>query len=200
MDTGAVPKSFHRSTAATGSHHHRGSTWHRSWPAALGGLVAAGTAYGLTDARAVAPIVAASGLVYLAAGASGRRGAAWIAFAVTFALITLQKFVGLDALPWLLALAAALLVVGIAGRRSRPWWSFPLQAAAMVVLGAIAFVALQLNPTAGGLLVAAALLGHAGWDIHHFRADRVVAQSLAQFCAVLDVLVAVFVAVLALHS
>lgn len=200
MDADSAPEALHRSTESSGSHRRRESTWRWIWPAALGVLVAAGTAYGLTDARAVAPVVAASGLVYLAAGASGRRSAAWIAFAVTFALITLQKFVGLNSLPWLLALAVVLLVIGFAGRRVRPWWAFPLQTAAMVVLGAIAFVALQLNPTAGGLLVAAALLGHAGWDIYHYRADRVVARSLAQFCAVLDILVAVFVAVLSLRS
>lgn len=179
---------------------HRVPTWRRTWPAALGVVVAAGTAYGLTDARDAAPVVAASGLVYLAAGASGRRTAAWVAFAVTFLLITLDKFAGLNALPWLFALAAVLLAVGLIGRRTRPWWSFPLQAAAMLLLGAIAYLALQLKPTAGGLLVTAALLGHAGWDIHHHRTDRVVGHSLAQFCAVLDILVGVFVAILALRS
>ncbi|QZY52140.1 hypothetical protein [Leucobacter tenebrionis] len=176
----------------------RGAAWRWIWPAALGMLVAAGTVYGLTDARDAAPVIAASGLVYLAAGASGHRAAAWIAFAATFLLITLDKFAGLDALPWLFALAAVLLAAGIAWRRVRPWWSFPLQAVAMLILGAITFVALQLSPMAGCLFVAAALLGHAIWDIHHHRVDRVVDRALARFCAVLDILVAVFVAILAL--
>ena len=179
---------------------NRTSAWGHIWPAALGVIVAAGTAYGLLDARAAAPVVAASGLVYLAAGASGRRAAAWVAFAATFALITLDKFAGIDALPWLFVLAALLLVGGLLGRRFSPWWSFPLQAAAMAVLGGAAFAALQLSPLAGGLVVAAALLGHAGWDIYHHRTDRVVDRPLAEFCAVLDILVAVFVATLALGS
>lgn len=198
MDTTAAPKQAHE--VAAEAHIHRGSTWQQIWPAALGVLVAAGTAYGLADPRDAAPVVAASGLVYLAAGTSGWRLAAWIAFAVTFLLITLEKFAGLNALPWLFALAATLLAAGLIRRRTTPWWSFPLQAAAMLALGTAAFLALQLSPMAGCLLVAAALLGHAAWDIYHHRTDRVVDHSLARFCAVLDVLVAVFVGILALRS
>lgn len=177
-----------------------GRSWRRLWPTMLGGLVAVGTAYGLTDGREVAPVVAASGLVYLAAAAAGRRWAAWAAFGVTFALITLDKFAGLDATTWILALAAALLALGIAARRTRPLWSLPLQTAAMLVLGGAALLAIRLDATIGGLLVAGALLCHAAWDIHHHRTGRVVDHSLAEFCAVLDVLVAAFVVVVALSA
>jgi hypothetical protein len=177
-----------------------GPVWRRTWPAALGVLVAAATAYGLSDGRDIALIVAASGLVYLAAAATGRRWAAWVAFGVSFPLITLDKFTGLDATPWMLALAAVLLTVGLAARRTRPWWALPLQTAAMFVLGTIALLAIHLDATVGGLLVAAALVGHAAWDIYHHRTGRVVDRSLAEFCAVLDVLVAALVAVIALTS
>ncbi|GAA2011472.1 hypothetical protein GCM10009739_24770 [Microbacterium ulmi] len=178
----------------------RNGWWQKTWPAALGMVVAAATAYGLTDGRAVAPVVAASGLVYLAAAATGRPRAAWVAFGVTIPLITVGKLTGLDVTPWLLALAAVMLVVGLARRRTRPWWALPLQTAAMLVLGAAALIAVQLNATLGGLLVATALLAHAAWDIHHHRTRRVVVRSLAEFCAVLDILVAVIVAVIALTS
>lgn len=172
--------------------------WRRAWPAALAVVVAAGTAYGLTDGRDAAPVVAASGLIYLAAAATGRRWMAWIGFAVTFALITLDKLAGVDAVPWVLALAVAMLLAGLATRRTGPWWSLPLQTAAMIVLGVIALLSMRADATAGGLLVAAALLGHSAWDVVHHRTGRVVDHSLAQFCAVLDVLVAVFVGVVAL--
>lgn len=198
MNTSEVPDMDER--VAADVHDPRGSTWRRIWPAALGVLVAAGTAYGLSDPRDAAPIVAASGLVYLAAAASGRRAAAWAAFAATFLLITLDKFAGIDALPWLFALAAALLAVGLVGRRLRPWWALPLQAAAMLVLGTVAYVALLLTPMIGGLLVAAALVAHAGWDVYHHHTGRVVDRSLAEFCAVLDVLVAVIIGALALQA
>lgn len=178
----------------------RNTIWRTVWPTALAVVVTAGTAYGLGDARNAAPVVAASGLVYLAAAATGRRQMAWIGFAVTFVLIGLAKFVGFDAVPWLLGMAGVLLVVGVVERRARPWWSFPLQAAAMLVLGGIAFIALRSDPMLGGLLVAVALLGHAAWDIYHHRTDRVVNRSLAQFCAVLDILVAALVAIMALSS
>lgn len=176
---------------------HRLPAWGRIWPAALGVLVAAGTAYRLVDAREVATIVVASGLVYLIASVFRRRSAAWIAFAVTFLLITLDKFAGLDVLPWMLALAGAALISGLALHRTHPRWSFPLQAAAMLLLSLAACAALQLDTAAGGALVAGALLAHAAWDIHHHRLDRVVSRSFAEFCAVLDVLVAAVVAVTA---
>ncbi|MDQ7879058.1 hypothetical protein Q9R08_13795 [Microbacterium sp. QXD-8] len=181
-------------------HGRAGTWWQIAWPIALAVLVAAATAYGLTDGRAVAPVVAASGLVYLAAAATQRRWAAWVAFGIAFALITLDKFADLDAMPWLLALAGVLLVVGPASRRTHPWWALPLQTAAMLVLGATAVLALQLDPTVGGLLVAAALLGHAAWDIQHHRTGRVVDHALARFCAVLDVLVAVLVGAVTLTA
>lgn len=178
----------------------KAALWRRLWPAALGVSVAAATAYELSDPRDVAPVVAASGLVYLAAAASGTRPAAWIAFAGSFVLITLDKFAGIDALPWLFALAAVLFAAGLLRRRTRPWWSFPLQSAAMLVLGVSAYIALQLAPTAGGLVVAFALLCHAAWDVHHHRTGRVVDHALAEFCAVLDVLVAILVGILALRA
>lgn len=177
----------------TTEHEPRGRLWRRTWPAALGVIVAAGTAYGLTDGRDAAPVVAASGLVYLAAAAIGRRWTAWAAFGVSSVLITLGKFTDLDVTTWMLGLAAVLLVVGLAGRRLRSWWSLPTQTAAMFVLGAVALLAVRLEATTGGLLVAAALLGHAAWDIHHHGTGRVVNRSFAEFCAVLDILVAVVV-------
>jgi len=184
------------STAASG----RRSVFSRLWPAVLGVVVAAATAYGLADARDVAPVLAASGLVYLAAAALGRPGVAWAAFGVTFVLIGVAKFVDLDPTPWMIGLAAVLAVVGLATGRGRPPWGLPLQAAAMLVLGAAALLAVRLDATAGGLVVAVGLLGHAAWDVHHHRTRRVVALSLAEFCCVLDVILAVALGVLALTA
>ncbi|MGA4508008.1 hypothetical protein ACQB6R_03125 [Propionibacteriaceae bacterium G1746] len=167
-----------------------GSPWRRSWPAALGVLVAAGTVYGLGDGRDVAPVVAASGLVYLAAAVIGRAMAAWWMFAVTFVVVGVDKFFGVEGLPWLLGMAAVLAVVGLVARHDGPWWAFPLQTAAMVVCGSVAWIALRSEPVVGGLLVAAGLLGHAAWDLCHHRSGRVVGRSLAEFCMVLDVLLA----------
>ncbi|MFE5336053.1 hypothetical protein ACFQ8E_09095 [Isoptericola sp. NPDC056573] len=178
----------------------RRSVFGRVWPAALGVLVAAATAIGLADARDVAPVLAASGLVYLAAAALGRPAAAWPAFGATFVLIGVAKVTDLDPTPWMIGLAVVLAVVGLAAGRRHPAWSLPLQAAAMLVLGVAALAAVRLDATAGGLVVAVGLLGHAAWDAYHHRTGRVVARSLAEFCGVLDVILAVALAVLVLTA
>jgi hypothetical protein len=38
--------------------------------------------------------------------------------------------------------------------------------------------------------VAIGLLGHAGWNVYHHRANRVVVRSPAEFCFIIDTLVA----------
>jgi hypothetical protein len=53
----------------------------------------------------------------------------------------------------------------------------PLQSIGMLGFGAIELLALSANPTLGGYLVAAALIGHAAWDAVHFRLNRVVPRS-----------------------
>lgn len=47
--------------------------------------------------------------------------------------------------------------------------------------------ALELGSRFGGFLVAAALIGHAGWDVIHHRRNHVVPRSLAEGCIFLDV-------------
>jgi hypothetical protein len=61
----------------------------------------------------------------------------------------------------------------------------------MAGVGAAAAIALILSRDAGSYLVAAGLLGHAAWDVYHHRVNRVVVRSMAEFCCVLDTLLAV---------
>lgn len=187
-------------TVPTSNRLNGASLAHR-WPTALGILIAAGTVFGLSDGRDVASVVAASGFVYLAAAALGKPSAAWPAFGLTFVLGGLgMTFSGFDPVPWMLAGAAALAVFGMATQGWRPVWSLPTQAAAMLVLGATAVVALRVNETAGGVLVSLGLFAHAAWDVYHHRTGRVVARSLAEFCGVLDVLVGAGVLVVTLTA
>jgi hypothetical protein len=46
--------------------------------------------------------------------------------------------------------------------------------------------------------VAAALAGHAVWDLIHLRLGRVVGHTLAEFCAVLDFTLAAIIAIVAI--
>ncbi|MCQ4118051.1 hypothetical protein [Rhodococcus tibetensis] len=64
---------------------------------------------------------------------------------------------------------------------------------AMAAYGAVAATAIMVRPTAGALLVGAGLLAHAAWDVYHYRANKVVDRSLAEFCGVLDTLLRVAV-------
>jgi hypothetical protein len=167
----------------------------RWWPSAAGAAVAGWVALDLTadGGAAQAPILAASAVVYLGAAALQRREAAWPMFFGTLVLITVAKLAAHQTDPtWFLLGAAALLAVyGLLRGAARPATGLPLQTLAMAGFGAVAVSALAVSPDLGAYLVAAGLLGHAAWDVHHHRTGRVVVRSLAQFCFVLDTLLAV---------
>ncbi|MEV1065641.1 hypothetical protein [Streptomyces sp. NPDC050263] len=76
----------------------------------------------------------------------------------------------------------------------------PLRIAAMVVFGGAAALALGLGGDAAAYLVAGGLLGHALWDARHHRIDRVVVRPYAEFCLVLDVVVAALVVIVTLNG
>ena len=178
-----------------------GRPWaiHR-WPTAAGILLAAsfaaGISFGFAGSTDIAQVVTASGFVYLGAAALGRRMAAWPLFLVSFGLITIGFVVpGFDPSLWMLGTVAILVVYGLVQGGLRTPWGIPLQAAAMIVLAAVAITAANLVAPWAGLVVSTALFGHAAWDIYHHRVDRVVARSMAEFCGVLDTLLALVVLV-----
>ena len=166
------------------------------WPTTAAVVVAALTVYDLDEGTALAPVLAASGLVYLGAAAARRPAAAWPVFGGTFVLITIGKLTGMDPTVVLLAVAAVTAVVGLVHAGVRPSHAMPLQLLGMAVAGGLAAGALAVAPAAGAYLVAAGLLGHAAWDVHHHRTGRVVSRSLAEFCLVIDTLLAVAIVVL----
>ena len=168
----------------------------RWWPAVAGVAMAgfAGMDVAEDGGAGLAPVVAASAVIYLGAAALGRRRAAWPLFFVVLAVA--GEVPGLPDATWLLLGAAALFVVlGLVRGAVRPASGLPLQTLAMAGFGGVALLALAVHPDLGAYLVAAGLLGHAAWDVHHHRTGRVVARSLAEFCVVLDTLLAVGVVV-----
>jgi hypothetical protein len=56
--------------------------------------------------------------------------------------------------------------------------------------GLLVLDGLAVDPDVGRYVVAAAWLLHGVWDLVYFRLDTVVARSYAEFCGVVDVLVA----------
>lgn len=147
------------------------------------------------DADGVATVVATAVLCYLAAAALKRRWVAWAGCLVFPTVIVASRLAGVTWWAVVAAVAAALVVVGLAIRAPRPPLS--AQTLALVGYGGVAVVALFLAPRAGLALAGVALAAHAVWDVIHFRRDQVVYRSLAEFCVVLDVPLGVAAIVLA---
>ena len=126
-------------------------------PTIAGVAVAGMTAYGLASGADLAPILAASGLVYLGAAALRKPMAAWWVFIGTFVVVGAGKAIGEAALAtWLiLGLAGAFALYGVVRGALRPAYGLPLQSLAMLAFGAVAAVALAVDASAGAYLVAA---------------------------------------------
>ena len=164
------------------------------WPTALALGTAALTLGGSESDEGVAAfagILPLLPLLYLVAAKLRRRQAAWPTLAVGFALIIALR--ALDVLAPPAGLAAVALVVLIWGavdgqlRRPNP---FRIQALGMLGFGALALAALVVDPDLGRYLVAAGWFLHGVWDFAYLKLDKVVARSYAEWCGVVDVLVA----------
>jgi hypothetical protein len=120
----------------------------------------------------------------------------------TFAVITVTKVTNsaIDATWILLALAVLFASYGLLRGAAHPADELPLQTVAMAGFGLIAALALTIVGDLGAHLAAAGLFGHAAWDVWHHRTGKVVARSMAEFCFVLDTLVAVAMAIVAIRG
>ena len=180
--------------------------WLQWWPTLLGIGLAVFIALDMTSGSTLAPVLAASGLVYLGAAALQKPSAAWPLFIATFVVITATTVltrlrVGNPDATWiLLGLAALLLLYGLVRGATRPAGGLPLQAIAMVACGAAAAAALIVSGKIGAYLVAAGLLGHAAWDVYHHWTNKVVVRSMAEFCCVLDTLLALAIVIATMRS
>lgn len=166
----------------------------RWWPSLLGVAVAVGSGFGLAGTAGPAMIVAVAAFLYVAAAGQGSGRAAWLWFVLTFPVVAAGRLWG----PlWAIGAFGLLAVVLMAWGVARGRWPVPgglrRQSAAVVVFGAVAVVGCLLDPVGGGLLLAAGLAAHGVWDVVHHRWNRVVVRSYAEFCGVLDFLLAGFV-------
>jgi hypothetical protein len=147
------------------------------------------------DAESVSSLsalVVLMALVYVGAAALDRRRASWVVLLVGFAVMVVFLDLldsGVETSAVLLVAALVFVVVGAVRGHLRSPGGLTLQAAGMLGFGVVALVALYVDPDLAGYLVAFALIGHATWDAVHFRLNRVVARSYAEFCAILDLLV-----------
>lgn len=166
----------------------------RRWPTWLAIALVLLGGFGVPDGRDLAFVLVLSALGYLVVTVLRRRDATWPVVLAGLAGVVVLRIFGIDEASALLAVAAAFVLWGALSRTGEYW----PQAAATIVLSLAAVAALNADFVLGGLLVAAGLFGHAAWDAYHFRKDKVVARSFAEWCGVVDFLlgIAVVLAVL----
>jgi hypothetical protein len=164
------------------------------WPTALAVAMTALTFGGSASpegVRSLADALLLLQLGYLVIAKLQRRQASWPAIAAGFAFIIALRL--LDVIPPAAALSAVGLLVVVWGavdgqlHRGDP---FRVQALGMLGFGALALAGLVADPDLGRYLVAAGFLLHGVWDFVYFKLDKVVARSHAEWCAVLDVIIA----------
>ena len=182
--------------------HSRLGALGRRWPTALGLAVAATSVYELVGGTAAegveqALIIAIPVLVYITAAVLDRPRSAWPVTIGAVALVFGMSAFDIEPVLGLTAASGVVLIVGIVQRL----WRGAAMPDTRQLVGALGFgtaavLALYVAPALGGFLVGIGLVGHATWDVYHHRRDIVVVRSLAEFCAVLDLLVGIAVIVL----
>jgi hypothetical protein len=140
---------------------------------------------GLSEALLLLP------LLYLIVGVMQRREASWAVLAVLLATMVALRVQDVVAPSEALVTVALIVLVwgALRGRLHLPL--FRLQVLGMAGFGALALGGLAVDPDLGRYLVAAGWFLHGIWDLLHLRADKVVSRSFAEWCAVIDILIAV---------
>ena len=166
----------------------------RRWPTALAIACAAGMIAGNSASTSVGQlgqVLLFLPLLYLVVSTLRRPALTWVVLVVGVAVSSgLQALFSIDLPVILLAAALAATIWGGAHGRFGDGSYFTLQVLGMLAFSAVAFVAMTVDPTASRFVVAAGWLAHGVWDFVHLRRNRVVARSYAEWCGVLDVLLA----------
>ena len=181
-------------TAGDSPHTHRTSErrgWLSAilyrWPTWLAIALAALTVGGSTVEN-LADVLPMLALAYLAAAVLQRRQATWllaVGIVAAFAALRLQDWI--DPVVALI-IAALVLVLWGAVRGQLRRGALVVEMVGMIGFTTIALAAVSVDPDLGRYIVAAGWFGHAAWDFVHFRADKVVSRSFAEWCAVFDFL------------
>jgi hypothetical protein len=164
------------------------------WPTALGLLAGLDTLLGeVTDAttRGFAEAMLLLPTIYVVMAVVGRRRWTWpivIASLAGFVALRMQDQVEPSVVVLAIALGAAVWGVGHGRHRET---DFRLQLAGLAGFGALALAGLAVDADLARYLVAAGWFGHAVWDVVHLVRDRVVARSFAEWCAAVDLTIAV---------
>ncbi|MFJ8635699.1 hypothetical protein [Streptomyces sp. NPDC093568] len=170
----------------------------RRWPTALavavvalnvatsGGQDLAGAVGGYGEVLPLLP------LIYLMVHQLGESRFTWPVLGVGLvAVFGLAAQDAVDASAVLVGLAAVLLAWGAVRGTPHGRAAFGIQAAGAVLFCALALAGLAVDPGQGRYLVAAGWFLHGVWDFVHLSRAKVVSGTFAEWCGVIDVLVAV---------
>jgi hypothetical protein len=179
------------------------------WPTAAAIVASLGAAFVIAsldrELELFGPVVVVMAAIYLMAYALGRPRTVWIALAVLSTVVSvLQVLDDEELLPVDPAVAVSIVAVllwlwTVARGRYHDAGTFALQTAGVLGFGAVTLVCGLIAPRWGILLVGLGFLAHGGWDAYHFRQNKIVHRTYAEFCGVFDALVgpALIVAALA---
>ena len=174
-------------TALSPSTTRVGTSLLRRWPTALAlGLELVSWGIGPERAGQILPLLPS---LYVIVAVIRRRGASWpILLASIALLLLLQRQSLVNPTVAILALATAVVVVGMFRRSGRS--ELLVQTGGLLLFGGLALVGLTVAPEAARYVLAAGWFGHGLWDLVHLRRNAVVSRSYAEWCGVLDILIA----------
>lgn len=177
---------------------HPAAMLKRRWPTALAVAVVAlnVTASGSQD---VADAVGGFGetlpllpLIYLVVNQTGKPQATWPVLGAGLVAVFALPFQDVVA-PSTVLTALALLLLAWGAVRGTPHGRAALgvQALGALLFCGLALAGLAVDADLGRYLLAAGWFFHGVWDFVHLRLDKVVSRTFAEWCGVIDVLVAV---------
>jgi hypothetical protein len=136
-------------------------------------------------------------ILYLVVAKLQRRRASWPVLIIGLTTIVALRLVDVVAPSVVfVAVALAVLVWSVVGDQGDEPGTLRVEALGMIGFVVLTVVGLAVDVELGRYVVAAGWFLHGVWDFVHLRLDKVVARSYAEWCGVIDILVAVQLAFL----
>lgn len=130
-------------------------------------------------------------LAYMVMVKLGRRRLTWPVVLIALAAVVAVRALDLIA-PSTLLIGASLVVLvwGAVDGQLKRSGEFKLQTLGLLIFGGLALAGLAVEPDLGRYLIAAGWFFHGVWDFIHLWRDKVVARSFAEWCGVIDIMIA----------
>ncbi len=167
------------------------------WPTGLGLLGVAGAITVIVlddrDAGVFGPIVVGMAGMYMIAYAIGLQWTVWVGFAVLSAVVSVLQALRDREVSWadpaigMTVVVVLLWLWAVARGRYKERDTFWVQTVGMVGFAALTLLCAAVDPRWGAAVAGVGFFAHGLWDAYHFKINKVVSRSYAEFCAVVDV-------------